>query len=331
MRTRMIALAVALAALMLVPASASANYHLMKIIEVHEGTGNDGDYIELQMYASGQNLVSGHFIRTYDGGGGVFKEYAIPANVPNGQNQRTILIADAATVQGGVTPDFNTGTGNLLVGTGGSACFVDTLPSNGIDCVTWGGPPSPLTPTGNPSPVGTPAAVSGGIGEGESIVRTIQPNCATLLEAADDSNNSATDFSLGTPSPRPNSVTPTETACPAGGDGPGLELSGKETQKAGKPIKVKASCEEACVVEASGKVKLKGGGGASSAASAKLKDAEADLAADDTATLKLKLAKPKAKKVKRTVKSGGKAKATVEVLATSESGEAEDKLKVKLK
>jgi hypothetical protein len=36
------------------------------------------------------------------------------------------------------------------------------------------------------------------------------------LDAADDTNNSATDFTVGTGNPRGNAVTPTETVCPPG-------------------------------------------------------------------------------------------------------------------
>lgn len=35
------------------------------------------------------------------------------------------------------------------------------------------------------------------------------------LDVADDTDNSASDFALGTGNPRGNSVSPTETPCPA--------------------------------------------------------------------------------------------------------------------
>jgi len=192
-------------------ASSQAAYHLMKIREVHEGGGASADYVELQMYADGQNFVSGHVIRTYDGGGNPFNTFAIPGNVANGGNQRTILIADTNPVTGGVTPDFVAPTANLLVGAGGSACFIDTLPSNGIDCVAFGTTAAPVT---NPSPVGTPVLFGGALAAGQSIERSIVPNCNTLLEAADDTDNSAADFALATPTPRNNATAPTETDCP---------------------------------------------------------------------------------------------------------------------
>jgi hypothetical protein len=50
-----------------------------------------------------------------------------------------------------------------------------------------------------------------------ALRRSIQPGCPTLLESADDTDVSATDFSLVAPDPRNNSVTPTETTCATSG------------------------------------------------------------------------------------------------------------------
>ena len=56
--------------------SASASYHLTKISEVH--FGGAGSFVELQMYADGQNLVGGHYIRTYSPGGAPAQTFQIP-------------------------------------------------------------------------------------------------------------------------------------------------------------------------------------------------------------------------------------------------------------
>jgi hypothetical protein len=217
--------ALAMAVVGLSAGPAQAIFHLMKIREVHEGGGTSADYVELQMYAAGQNFVSGHYLVAYDGAGNQFgSPYQFPSNAGNGQNQSTILVADSNPI--GVTPDFVEPVTNLLVGTGGSVCFLDTLPSTGIDCVTWG--PTTMPPTTNPSPVGTPAAA---MNAGEALERTIAPNCPTLLEDADDTNDSATDFALATPSPRNNATAPTETACGPGSGGAG----GPDTQITKKP------------------------------------------------------------------------------------------------
>lgn len=208
-----------LAGLAFAAAPAQAIFHFMKIREVHEGGGASADYVELQMYAGGQNFVSGHYLVAYDGGGNQFgPAYQFPADAPNGQNQSTILAADMGGPIG-VTPDFVIPTTNFLVGTGGSVCFIDTLPSAGIDCATWG--PTTMPPTTSPSPVGTPAPA---MSAGEALERTIAPNCPTFLEDADDTNNSLADFALAPPSPRNNATPPTETACgPGGGAGGGLD------------------------------------------------------------------------------------------------------------
>lgn len=189
--------------------SAPAVYHQNMISEVHQGVGDAGDFVELQAYTPGQNLIGGHYVITYDGGSNDFSTFLIPSNVANGANQATILIANDGTVTGA---DFNA-AGNLrVVNANGGVCFLDTVaPIAAIDCVRWGSPVGEL-----PSPAGTPLALPAGtIPDNGSISRKITRGCATLLDSADDTNNSAVDFAQAAPSPRPNSATPTETACPA--------------------------------------------------------------------------------------------------------------------
>jgi hypothetical protein len=196
MRYRL-ALALAIAAgLLIAPMSASAAFHLMKISEVHDG-GAAGDYVELQMHSSGQSFVSGHFIQFYDSiGAPLGAAFQFPTNVANGENQRTILVGSPI----GATPDFLV-PGNLFPGPRGSVCFLSSLPTAGVDCASIGAGTAP--PMGIPSAVGAPVLVPGGpmggLAAGQSVHRTIEPNCSTLLEAADDSNDSATDFALGAP------------------------------------------------------------------------------------------------------------------------------------
>lgn len=204
---RFAVLAALVLAILGLPATAQASYHLMKIREVHEGTGATGDYIELQMTSAGQNLVSGHFLALYDNGGNLMHSFQFTAGVANGENQRTILISDGGPI--GTAPDF-VDLGLNVVAPAGSACYLDSLPSSGIDCVTWG---AAAPPTTNPSPVGMPVLFFGGLAEGQSIGRTIAPNCPTLLEDADDTTDSATDFALAPPNPRNNASAVTETPC----------------------------------------------------------------------------------------------------------------------
>jgi hypothetical protein len=202
----------ALTTLGLVAPGASASFHLMSIREIAtDPAGANSSYIELQMYSAGQNFVNTHKVNFYTASGGVLASFTLNKDVANGDNQRTILIGDTATAG---TPDFvydQLGDALLTFGPGGAACW-DTL-----DCVSWGtfnntsGTPLP-SPTGPNAPA---------IPLGSSLERSIAPGCATLLEAGDDTNNSATDFAVATPSPRNNSVTPTETACGGGGGGGG--------------------------------------------------------------------------------------------------------------
>jgi hypothetical protein len=202
-----IASALALAGVVLVAPSANASFHLMKISEFFPGTAADADsaFIELQMYAAGQNIVGGRTIDSFVSPGTPLSTFVIPGNVPNGDNQRTILIGDTNVATRDFTYDV---LGDVLQPNAGGAaiCF------EAIDCVSWGTYSGAL-----PSPAGTNAPA---IPDGSSLERSIAPNCATLLESADDTNNSLADFSLATPSPRSNATPPTETAC-AGGGNPG--------------------------------------------------------------------------------------------------------------
>src|SRR5881396_2841385 len=109
-RLTLVLCSAAIAALAL-PASALATFHLMDVREVFPGsTGHSGeDYVELQMYASGQNHVGGHALTVYAANGTVAATATFPpapgGDVPNGQNQQTILIGAANSVFG-VTPDL---------------------------------------------------------------------------------------------------------------------------------------------------------------------------------------------------------------------------------
>jgi hypothetical protein len=196
-----VGLAVALVAAAIVPAGASASFHLMQIREVYPGSvaNPDSEYVELQMYAGGQNHVNGHTLTAY-GPTGASETYTFDHDVARGVNQSTLLIASPeAATQFGVTPDLSIDK-NALEPSGGAVCW-ETL-----DCVEWGS----FTGAVLPSATGDAAAP---IGDGLGLRRTIAPGCATLLEAGDDSDDSAADFLSAAPAPRPNSVAPTEKTC----------------------------------------------------------------------------------------------------------------------
>lgn len=186
------------------PAAASASFHLIKITEV--GNSNPADYVELQMFDSGENFVMGHLIQTYDSNGNVETTFPFPRSVVNGGNQRTILVGRDENVDWPVEPDFT--TPDLVIPADGAVCYLSTL-TVPLDCVSFGGfsqPASPL-PTGTPAP-----AIPAGTGM-STLQRSIAPGCATQLEAGDDTNDSAADFALAPPTPRNNSTPPTEKGC----------------------------------------------------------------------------------------------------------------------
>jgi hypothetical protein len=210
MRCRRILLAVGMT--LLTAASfappACATFHRIKIREVYPGSvaSPDSGYVELQMYSAGQDLVAGHALTTYDAKGSLTGTFTFTANVANAANQQTILIGESGVQAAfGVAPDLSD-AGLALTSGGGAACWAAT-----IDCVSWGAyTGTTASPSGSPvDPLGIPG--------GMTLQRTIAPNCPTLLQASDDSDDSATDFADAAPAPRPNSASPSEKACGSGG------------------------------------------------------------------------------------------------------------------
>ncbi|MEK6277503.1 MAG: hypothetical protein AABM29_05780 [Actinomycetota bacterium] len=189
--------------------TAQASFHIMQIREVQPGPTGDTNlaFVELQMWSSGQNLVAGKQIVAYDNSGNVKSTFTFPGNAANAQNQRTILVG--GTSVGGA--DFTTAgfNGTSISLAGGAVCFVNpSAPGTAIDCASWNGfSGAAMLPTPGP---GAPVQ---GVTDGKSLTRTIARGCPTLLDGADDTNDSATDFSVTDPSPRNNAATPTETPC----------------------------------------------------------------------------------------------------------------------
>jgi hypothetical protein len=226
------AVCVALLTLALWAPSASATFHLMVIREVYPGSAEhpDAEYVELQMYAANQNHVGGHFLSTYSAGGTVNGTQAFAADVPRGANQSTIVLATPeAESQFGIVADGPISPSGQLDPAGGAVCW------ESFDCMSWG------SFSGSPPSSAGSAAAPGGIPDGMALRRTIAPGCPTLLEPSDDRDNSAIDFSAVFPSPRPNSVVPSEHPCgsspgpsPTGGGGggpPQTKLGRKPSKK----------------------------------------------------------------------------------------------------
>ncbi len=198
--------AVLVTAVLATAGTSQAAFHLMQIREVFPGTAANpnAEYVELQMWSSGQNFVSGHTFHIFNSaglevGGGTFG-----GNVPNGATQSTILLATPqAVAQFGIAADAELPPGGTLDPIGGKVCF------DNIDCVSWGNFSGSAS---QPSPSGAPA-VPGGIPDGSALRRSIAPGCATLLEAVDDTNNSVVDLAIALPAPRNNATPPTEVTC----------------------------------------------------------------------------------------------------------------------
>lgn len=193
-----------LLALAVVPANAT--FHLVKIVELFPGTAAapDAQYVVLQMYAPGQNLVQGHALTFYNADGVAVGSASFAANLANGSNQAKILIATAeATAFFGVQPDLEMDVD--LLAAGGKACFADT-----VDCVAWGAYVGDDGGGGYgsaaaDSSVGTPFNANGGLQSGRAALRRLdRAGGASTLDAGDDTNDSADDFVFGMPAPRNN-------------------------------------------------------------------------------------------------------------------------------
>ncbi len=74
-------------------APAQASFHLMKIREFGAGTfgaGFNDSYVELQMYAAGQNHVAGHTLNVWGHTDTIPTPTTFAADVAKGDNQATI-------------------------------------------------------------------------------------------------------------------------------------------------------------------------------------------------------------------------------------------------
>jgi cysteine-rich repeat protein len=199
-------LAVAISGMLLLAyLPASATFHLIKIVEIFPGTAASptAQYIMLQMYSDGQNHVAGRSLLFYNSAGTRIGTITFPADVANGSSQATLLIA-TTTAQSffQVPADITISPCSRVVYfecepwvfRAGKACWADSL-----DCVAWGRYTGAVTGAGKPFNEVT------GIRRGRAAVRRRDiAGSAATLDAGDDTNNSATDFVLGFPSPRNN-------------------------------------------------------------------------------------------------------------------------------
>ena len=179
--------------------SASASFHLTKISEIRAGSS---PFIEIEMYAPGQNFFGGHAATTYASDGSVLDTVPLQ-DVANGEKHHTILIAPGQV--DGVDPDV---THSLSFGApGGAVCFET------IDCVSYGS----FSGAGLPSPSGTPVPGYPTSDPGRSLTRRIDRGCPTELEASDDTNDSAADFTVEPANPQENAVGSLQVPCGGAG------------------------------------------------------------------------------------------------------------------
>jgi hypothetical protein len=193
----------AMIAVLATASSAMADAPLLKIRSVFRGPNNPaGAFVELQMVGDGQNQLSGHNLNlwNFDMSSGI--GVTLGGDPPNAQNQRMVLIRDVGSA---LPTDYQASIGTFLTNnsSGGLMCWET------VDCVAWGN----FSAVSPPSPVGTP--IAGGLSGFMVSVRDIGRGCPTLLDEADDTNDSNADFGFAVGYPvRTNADSPTETPCP---------------------------------------------------------------------------------------------------------------------
>jgi hypothetical protein len=195
-----------------VASSASATFHAMKVREVSPGTnGSDDSFIEVQMYAPGQNFLSnGAKLAVCNNICSLVPaEFTGFTDVANGANQATVVFGDSGVPAG--SKDFNVNLNLQDLEAGGAACYVSEPGFS--DCVSWGNFTANSTLTADYDSSANPGGPAAALVSGMALRRSIAAGCPTALEALDDTNNSAADFSQTTPNPRPNSAPITELLC----------------------------------------------------------------------------------------------------------------------
>ena len=193
-----LALLVGISLFMALPALAT--FHLVKVVEVFPGTAAlpTAQYVMLQMYFSGQNRVSGHSLKVFDGAGASVGTFTFSDNVANGANLATLLIAtsDAASLFA-VKSDLSMAP--AIQPGGGAVCW------DVVDCVAWG---DFSAPSALPKSPGTPFNAPDGLQLDMAMHRTLS------------SGGAVTDFVFAPPAPRNNAgeggtgPTPGATATP---------------------------------------------------------------------------------------------------------------------
>jgi hypothetical protein len=213
LRAIVVSTALTCVALSVAAASASASFHEIKISEVSKGSGGGAQdsFLEVQMYAPGQTLLSGaSLFRCNDAACGGSTSFGMFPNGGFGDNQRTYVFGD--TAMGAGLKDFTVDLNLDATAAGGAICYVGGTGFN--DCVSWGAFTGNAVLEGALGTGATPGTPMGPLTDGTGLARKISAGCPTLLEASDDTNDSLADFApIMPPGARKNSVTPTEVPC----------------------------------------------------------------------------------------------------------------------
>jgi len=165
---------------------AAATFHFMVVEEVYPGSylHPDAQYVALRSTALGQNLLTGHPIKTWDAAGNPLSDFGSfnrnPANSASGAHY---IMATQAAIDLFQFTATTIVTGSLPFPSG-RICFAPFL-TDFVDCVAYG------SFTGNNGTWGTPAVGPEGLVRQKALkrIRTLTPH------------NNPTDYALGVPLP----------------------------------------------------------------------------------------------------------------------------------
>lgn len=189
-----------------IAAPARALFHLMKITEVFAGTSEQpaAQFIEMQMHAANQRFLASHSVVVYDAQGEEAGSFTFTGPVENGADQAYVLIATPeAEATFGVTADLAMDA--VMIAGGGKVCFMSSQ-GDAVDCASWGGFSGDNAGSGTPfnSPVGL-------VGDRSMERDTSGGENPNGLDPGDDTDDSAADFQLASPSPTNNAGTASQT------------------------------------------------------------------------------------------------------------------------
>jgi cysteine-rich repeat protein len=184
--------------------SSTFSFHLIKVKEVYAGSeaAPNAQYVVIQMFSPGQNLVSGRQLRVFNADGVMTGTFTFGADVASGLDQASILIATAEAQAFFAPLSADLAMTPVLSPLGGKVCFHDPQFIGDIDCASWGGY------AGATVGVGVPFNIPVGLVRGTAMRRRLDVcGAPSILDDCDDTGDSANDFRPVTPTPRNNAGT----------------------------------------------------------------------------------------------------------------------------